>query len=313
MRLFDRIGRRIQLTAEGQDLPAASPRAVDGRRLARRAGEGPQGREDRRAPRRRHAAGNGDSARRVPSTLSPGAPRCRRPPRRGRRRPARHPSRARRRPPGAHRVNRRAVPLALAGPALRPGRPADVIPAGSSSDVGDRRSRGLAAPSHAPQFRLARMVDALPGRARAAARCPESGHRPRSSRSLRSRHGIAIVPSNVRIPRDGVRAVPSFRWGADRPMAGPPGTRGDSWRRSGDSSRRSRTRSAKRSRAREARAAVTTIRRAPGWSRPARAGAGAPGTRRVLASPGRPGLRRRRDARRRRPAPAAGCRTVRRA
>ena len=124
----------------GRRPAAASPRTVDGRRLARRAGAGPQRWAGRCAPGGRHTAGDGDPARRFPSALSPGAPRHRRAPRRGRRRSPGHTPRAERRSPRAHRLYRCAVPLALAGAPLRPGRVAEVAPAGPRRDAGDRRT-----------------------------------------------------------------------------------------------------------------------------------------------------------------------------
>ena len=74
VQLFDRIGRRVQLTAEGEDLlRRARGLLTDADSLGERARALKGGQAG--VLRVGHAASDGDSARRVPSTLSAGAPR----------------------------------------------------------------------------------------------------------------------------------------------------------------------------------------------------------------------------------------------
>ena len=77
----------------------------------------------------------------------------------------------------------------------------------------------------------------------------ESGAPPTLVALAQVGYGIAIVPSSVRVPRGGVRAMPIVRRG--EPIGSGrvfPGTRGDSWRRTPRSSSRTSSAYARRAR-----------------------------------------------------------------
>src|SRR5439155_25434308 len=102
------------------------------------------------APDGCHAAGDGDLARRFPSTVSTEAPWRRGAPRRGRRRPLGGAPGAWGRSPLVPAQRRRAIPLAAVGAIVRPGRAAEVTPSRPPRNAGDRRpGRHAAAPAAA--------------------------------------------------------------------------------------------------------------------------------------------------------------------